>query len=84
MTDAVTASEKAAPRRSASWPTSGTARATLGYAQWRALRCLAQILEEPYTGDASADASIRKAKIAAANTVLSVDNGFHYAALWGD
>ena len=83
MTDAVTASEKAAPRRSASWPTAEP-RATLGYAQWRALRCLAQILEEPYTGDASVDASIRKAKIAAANTVLAVDNGFHYAALWGD
>jgi hypothetical protein len=36
----------------------------------------------PYTGDENADTNLRKAKVTAANSVLSVDTGFLKEARW--
>jgi hypothetical protein len=65
-----------APQPSESSPARESAFASLQGIQWRAIESLAEVLEEPYTGEQSADSNIRKAKIAASSALLSVDTKF--------
>ena len=47
--------------------------AMFAHAKRSALECLTEIVEEPYSGDNHHDLALRKAKIAAASVLLSVD-----------
>jgi hypothetical protein len=47
--------------------------AMFAHAKRSALECLTEIVEEPYSGDNHHDSALRKAKIAAASVLLSVD-----------
>jgi hypothetical protein len=42
-------------------------------AKWCSIGCLTEIIDEPYSGDDQHDSALRKAKIAAANALLSAD-----------
>jgi hypothetical protein len=48
-------------------------RAAYAHAKWCSIGCLTEIIDEPYSGDDKHDSSLRKAKISAANALLSAD-----------
>jgi hypothetical protein len=48
-------------------------RAAYAHAKWCSIGCLTEIIDEPYSGDDQHDSALRKAKISAANALLSAD-----------
>jgi hypothetical protein len=82
MTKDAPSPETKAPRPPRPPSPRAQALASLAGIQWRAIECLAKIIEEPYTGDENADTNLRKAKVTAANSLLSVATGFLKEARW--
>jgi len=81
MTQPVSFPETAVPRPSAP-AARGNLLATFVHAKRRALECLTEVIEEPYSGNDQHDSTLRKAKISAASALLSADVNDAYRLKW--